>query len=95
MLNGKQKRYLRGLANNIKPVVIIGKDGISRNLTDSLDDALEAHELVKIKVLETCDIELNEIALDLSSITNSDIVQKIGRMIILFRRNQKEPKIQL
>lgn len=90
ILTGKQKRYLRSLAVNVKADVIIGKDGVSSNLVESLDLALDAHELVKVKVLETCNIELNELALDLASVTNSEIVQKIGRVLVFYRRSEDE-----
>lgn len=87
MLSGKQKRYLRSLGMKIKPVVIIGKENITGNLIESLDVALEAHELVKIKVLETCSLPLKEISADLAEVTESELVQKIGRTILLYRQS--------
>lgn len=94
ILSGKQKRYLRSLAVNLKPVVIIGKDGVSANLIDSIDVALEAHELIKIKVLETFDADLNELASDLAEVSDSYLIQKMGRTILLYRPSE-DKKIKL
>lgn len=54
MLTGKQKRYLRGLGHNLNAIFQIGKDGVHQNQIEGIDDALEAHELIKIKILESC-----------------------------------------
>ncbi|NBK97785.1 MAG: ribosome assembly RNA-binding protein YhbY [Erysipelotrichia bacterium] len=89
MLTGKEKRYLRSLAATRKAVVIVGKEGISANLIQSLHDALEAHELVKISVLKNCDDDLKELAFDLAAATNSEIVQSIGRVFVLYKRSKK------
>lgn len=94
MLNSKQKSALRSLGQTLKAVVQVGKDGMSVNLIATLDDSLKAHELVKISVLKACPTHVNEIALDLSSATHSDIVQIIGKTILLFRQSDKK-KIEL
>lgn len=94
MLNSKQKSALRSMGQTLRAVVQVGKEGMSVNLINSLDDSLEAHELVKISVLKACPTNVNEIALDLSSSTHSDIVQIIGKTILLFRPSDKQ-KIQL
>lgn len=94
MLSGKQKRFLRGLASTRRSLFQIGKDGLSPNLYLTVGDSLEAHELVKVNVLKTCDTDFDELAFDLAMYTNSEIVQKIGRTIILYRPS-KERKIQL
>lgn len=93
-LTGKQKRFLRAKANQLKAIVMIGKDGVTNTVISSLDDALEAHELVKVSILKTCDIELNEIVIDLIKDTKAELVQTIGKTIILYRRS-KEHKIIL
>ncbi len=94
MLNGKQKRFLRAEANHLKANVMIGKDGVTETVIDTLDTSLEAHELVKVSVLKSCEQEKNEIVIDLLSNTNAELVQTIGRQIILYRRS-KEHKIIL
>jgi len=94
MLNGKQKRYLRGIASKEKAIFQIGKDGLTENLYNALNDALEARELVKISVLKTCELEINEIEIELLSKTHSELVRKIGHTIILYKKS-KERKIIL
>ncbi|MGB7594594.1 MAG: ribosome assembly RNA-binding protein YhbY [Erysipelotrichaceae bacterium] len=94
MLNSKQKSALRSLGQTLRAYVQVGKEGMSVNLIASLDDSLEAHELVKVSVLKSCPTTVNEIALDLSSATHSDIVQIIGKTILLYRQSDKK-KIEL
>ncbi len=95
MLTKTQRQYLKGLANTLKALVQIGKSGLNENIIVSVDEVLEAHELCKISILNTCPQETGEIALDLSSATNSDIVSQLGRKIVLFRRNLKKGTIML
>lgn len=92
MLTGKQKRTLRALANTMNPITQVGKDGLSENLFKSIDDAFNTHELIKINVLKTCDIDINEIAIEISRVTHSELVQKIGRTLVFYKK-AKEPKI--
>lgn len=94
MLNGKQKRYLRSLAVNEKAIFQIGKDGLNDNLFVSLREALKARELVKISVLKTCELEMNEIAVELCAASGAQLVQKIGKTLVLYKRS-KERKIIL
>ena len=94
MLSGKQKRYLRSLAVNEKALFQIGKDGLSQNLFDSLKEALKARELVKISVLKTCEIAMNEICIDLCANTGAELVQRIGKTVVLYKAS-KEKKILL
>jgi len=93
-VNDKQKRYLKGLAHTIKPVVLIGNKGLTETVLAEIDNALEQHELIKIRVSgqERSDriMILNEIAAK----TNSDLVMVIGH-IGGFYRPAKEPKIEL
>lgn len=94
MLTGKQKRYLRSLASTQAATFRVGKEGVSENMIIGIRQGLEANEIVKVKVLDNCTQELNEVALDLSFGTKSDIVQIIGHTIILYRPST-EPKIKL
>ena len=95
MLTGKQKKALRSMANTLKPIFQVGKDGVSYNLINTLSDALEAHELVKLSVLKTCPEDVREVALDLGSGTNAEVVQIIGRTITLYRESRENPQIEL
>ena len=94
MLTGKQKRYLRSLASTQSATFRVGKEGVSENMIIGIRQGLEANEIVKVKVLDNCTQDLNEIALDLSAGTKSEIVQIIGHTVILYRPS-KEPKIKL
>lgn len=90
MLTGKQKRYLRGIGHNLNAIFQIGKDGVHQSQVDSIDDALTAHELIKVKILESCIQSKNEIAIELSMRTKADVVQILGRTILLYRPSEKE-----
>lgn len=94
MLSGKQKRYLRGLASCYKTIFQIGKDALSDNLIEQVDHAIEARELVKISVLKNSPVDIEETAFDLARLTDSELVQIIGRTIVLYRPS-RNPKIVL
>lgn len=89
MLTTKQKAYLKKIAHTKKALFQIGKDNISDNMIKTLQDSLEAHELVKLSLLKTCVITVDEAAIEIASQTHSEIVQIIGRTIVLYRRSKK------
>lgn len=89
MLTNKEKQKLRGVAQTRRALFQIGKDNISENMIKTVSDSLEAHELVKVSMLKTCGLAPREAALDLCAGTNSEIVQIIGRTIVLYRRSKK------
>lgn len=90
MLTGKQKRFLRAQAHTLPAVCQIGKDGMHQNLLESVANALDTHELVKIRILETCQVSKNEVALDLSAATKAEVVQILGRTIVLYKPSDKK-----
>lgn len=94
MLTGKQKRFIRSLAVNEKAIFQIGKNGLNDNLYESVNQALKARELVKISLLKTCEEDVKDVGLLISEKTNSELVQIIGKTIVLYRRS-KENKIIL
>lgn len=94
MLTSKQKKQLRSIGQTMKAIMQIGKDGISANSIQTLDDALEAHELVKVTLLKTCPIQVEEAASYLCDYTDSELVQKIGRTLVFYRRSSK-PKLEI
>ncbi len=97
-LTSKQRAQLRGLANTIDTILIIGKDGIGDNLVKQADDALEARELIKGKVLENALLSPWEAAEALAPLTRSVVVQVIGTKFVLYRpshRKDKKDKIVL
>ena len=94
MLTGNQKSFLRGLAQRQSALFQIGKDALSATLIQSVDNCLRTRELVKISVLKTAPEDVKELAFDLAMNTKSEVVQIIGRTIVLYRK-AKEPKIIL
>ena len=88
MLNGKQKRYLRAMAVNEKAICQIGKDGLDENLYKAVKENLKARELVKISVLKSCELEMNEIAVELCANNGAELVQKIGRTLVLYKQSK-------
>ena len=88
MLSGKQKRYLRSLAVNEKAICQIGKDGLDENLYKAVKENLKARELVKVSVLKSCKLEMNEIAVELCANTGAELVQKIGRTLVLYKQSK-------
>ncbi|MCF0111631.1 MAG: ribosome assembly RNA-binding protein YhbY [Erysipelotrichaceae bacterium] len=90
MLSKKAKNALRGMANSLRPVVIIGKEGLSEKLYESCDVSLEAHELIKVSMLKTCPVEVKEAAIELAVNTKSEVVQIIGKTIVLYRRSHDD-----
>jgi RNA-binding protein len=95
MLNSKQKAYLKKLAGTLSSQFQIGKDGINDNLIYAINDFLRANELIKISILKTCADDVESIALILVKNTESEIVQIIGRTIILYRQNKEKSVINL
>ncbi len=95
MLNSKQRAYLRGLSNKIDPIFQIGKGGASPEVVDAIDEALEARELIKCNVLNNCMEDIKYIASAISDRTKSDVVQIIGKKIVLYRQSKEKPTIEL
>ena len=95
-MTSKQRAYLKGLAMKLTPILQIGKGGLTPECTASVDEALEARELIKINVLQNCLEDPREMAQTLSERTHSAVVQVIGKKIILYRPKKKgKPKIEL
>ncbi len=95
MLTSKQRAKLKALANDAQPLFQVGKGGISDTLIRQVDDALTARELIKLSALETAPEPAKEIAEQIAQATRAQVVQVIGRKMIFYRRNPKDPKIQL
>lgn len=95
MISAKQRAALRAMANTLQPIFQIGKGGIGENMLAQLDDALDARELIKISVLESAGMTAREASETLCAALRAEPVQSVGRKLTLYRRNHKEPKIQL
>ena len=91
-LNSRQRAQLRGLANSIDTILHIGKDGIGENLIKQANDALEARELIKGKVLENSMLTAREGAEELAQATRSQVVQVIGTKFVLYRETHSKEK---
>ena len=93
-LKGKQVRYLRGLGHHRQPVVMIGKEELSRKVVLATIEALSSHELIKVKLQEGCLLNRKEVADILSKKTGAAVVQILGKTILLYRPAE-EPVIEL
>ncbi len=95
MITSKQRSNLRSLANNLDPIFQVGKGGIEDNFLKQVDDALEARELIKIKVLNNSGYETREASNIICEELKCEGVQVIGSIIVLFRRSTKKPRIEI
>lgn len=92
-LTSKQRAQLRGLANTIDTILQVGKDGIGENLIKQTDDALEARELIKGRVLDNnIEYDARAAAAELAAATRSHVVQVIGTKFVLYRESHSKPK---
>ena len=94
-LTGKQRAYLRGLCNALQPVLYIGKEGVTDATVKEAYDALEARELIKCSLNDTAPLDAREACAILCDRLGASPVQCIGRKFSIFRRNEKEPRIEL
>lgn len=95
MLSGKNRSYLKRLANPMDPVVYIGKEEITANVMVELDRTLEARELIKVKIQDGSDLDPKKTANELAKKLNAEYVQAIGKKFVLYRENKEKPKIEL
>ncbi|TFG98735.1 MAG: YhbY family RNA-binding protein [Calditrichales bacterium] len=85
ILTGKQKREFRAAGNQLKATVTIGREGVSSRLIRFIDEAFNNKALVKVKILDTCDEDRKMIAARLEKLENTDVVQVLGKTILLYR----------
>lgn len=95
MLSNKQRKYLRALANGLKPMIQMGKEGTKETFIRQLDLMLDDHELVKVNVLETSPMSANEAANYFVERLEAEYVQAIGRKFTLYREAKEDPEIIL
>ncbi|MCL2366206.1 MAG: YhbY family RNA-binding protein [Oscillospiraceae bacterium] len=95
MITSQQRAKLRAIANDYDTILQIGKSGICAETVAQADDALTARELIKLRVLKSSPETAREAAAELAEKTQSDIVQVIGGRFVLYRRNKKNPKIEI
>lgn len=95
MLNSKQRAFLRSMANTMDPIMQVGKSGVGEELITSVNNALEARELIKMSALETAPVTAREAADELAEETGADVVAVVGRRFVLYRPSKKKKKIEL
>ena len=94
-MTSKQRAYLKGLAMNIDPVFQIGKSSLTPEVCTAVSEAFNTKELIKVAVLKNCDDDPRAIAEALSGRTKSEVVQVIGKKIVLYKENKDHKKIEL
>lgn len=95
MLTGKQKRFLRSEAHHLNPIFQVGKGCVNENMIKQISEALEARELIKVSILQNCEMDKDEVASELSSGANAELVQVIGNTIVLYKQSKENKTIQL
>jgi RNA-binding protein len=91
MLKGSERKHLRGLAHHLKPVVQVGKQGVIENLITSVSQALDAHELIKVKFVDHKQ-ERHELSQEIANRTGSELAGLVGNVAILYRQHSEAEK---
>lgn len=94
-MTGKERRYLRGLAHRLSPVVIVGQRGPSDAVVRQVDGALTDHELIKVRVGNECPADRTEVGATLAERTGCELAGAVGRVLILYRPHPERPRIVL
>ena len=95
MLTSKQRARLRSMSNDMDTIMQVGKDGVNENMIKTVSDALEARELIKMRALENSGMTSREAAEELAKAVGADVVSVVGTRFVLYRRSEKNPKIEL
>jgi len=95
LLTGKQKRFLRKQAHHLKAIFQVGKHGVNEQMVQQINDVLEKRELIKVAVLQNCLTDQQTIAEQLVEQTGAQLVQIIGRQIVLYKPSEEHSTIQL
>ena len=95
MLTSKQRAYLRSMASTYDTIMQVGKGGVTPNIIKTISDALEARELIKLRVLENSEYTSREAAEEIAAAVNAEVVTVIGTKFVLYRESEKHKKIFL
>ncbi|HEY9569547.1 RNA-binding protein [Lysinibacillus sp. BF-4] len=95
MLTGKQKRFLRAEAHHLTPIFQVGKGGVNEAMLKQISEALEARELIKVRILDNCEDEKHEVAEALARGTRAELVQLIGLTVVLYKESRNNKQIVL
>lgn len=94
-LTGKQKRFLRALGHDLDALVQVGKSGVTDGVISAARQAVERHELVKVRLLTECPDERDDVAERVASALGAHVAQTLGRTFLVYRRHPKKPVIEL
>ena len=94
-MTSKQRAYLKSLASKLDPIFQVGKSSLTPELTEAIGEAFHNNELIKVAVLKNCMDDPNEIAQTIAERTHSQVVQVIGKKIVLYKPDKDKPKIHL
>lgn len=94
-LTSKQRAFIKKKAHDLEPLVRVGKDGVTENLIQSILEAIDSREMLKVKILQNCEKEKEEVLEELSARTEFEVVGLIGRTIILYKENKDKPVISM
>jgi RNA-binding protein len=94
-LTSRQRAHLKSLAHPLKPILQIGKEGVTDAVAGTVDGAFRTRELLKVKVLESAPAGAREVGESLAGMDGVHLVQVIGRTVVLYRRHPEEPEIRL
>ncbi|WP_341299850.1 ribosome assembly RNA-binding protein YhbY [Lysinibacillus sp. FSL H8-0500] len=95
MLTGKQKRFLRAEAHHLAPIFQVGKGGVNEEMTKQIREALEARELIKVRILDNCEEDKHDVAQALAKGAHAELVQLIGLTVVLYKESRNHKKIVL
>lgn len=95
MLTGKQKRFLRAQAHHLTPIFQVGKGGVNDHMLTQIKEALEARELIKVRILDNCEEEKQDVAEQLAKGSGAELVQLIGLTVVLYKESKNNKKIVL
>lgn len=95
MLTSKQKRFLKSKAHHLTPIFQVGKGGVNENMINQISEALEVRELMKISILQNCEDDKDEVAKKLAKGSRSELVQLIGKTVVLYKESKENKQIVL
>ena len=94
-LTGKQKKYLKQKSHSLKPLILLGKHGLTSNLLKQIKEVVLDHELLKIKILDTSPVNKKDAAVQICNECDSEIIQSIGKTLVIYRANSENPSYEL
>ncbi len=94
-LDGAQRRFLRARAHHLEPIVQVGRQGLTEGVLRAVDQALDDHELIKVKVLQGAPLERAEAAPQLAAALGAHVAGQMGRIVLLYRMHAQKPRIVL